>query len=113
MAHTGLKIGDLARRTGLTVRTLHHYDRTGLLRPSARTGSGHRLYSGRDVQRLQRIVSLKQLGLSLADIAHSLNPPGFSARQILARHLGQLRTRIALEQNLCRRMEKLLDQMKS
>src|SRR6187402_3298664 len=57
------KIGELARRTGLTVRTLHHYDEIGLLAPSYRTGAGHRLYTADDVTRLQMIVSLRQLDL--------------------------------------------------
>ena len=60
-----LKIGELASRTGLTVRTLHHYDEIGLLKPSHRTDSGHRLYTVRDLGRLQQIVSLRQLGFSL------------------------------------------------
>lgn len=53
------KVGQLARSTGLTVRTLHHYDSVGLLRPSARTPSGHRLYDEDDVSRLYRIVALR------------------------------------------------------
>ncbi|MGH3481002.1 MAG: MerR family transcriptional regulator [Pseudonocardiaceae bacterium] len=55
------KVGQLARLTGLTVRTLHHYDQVGLLCPSARTPSGHRLYGDQDV----RIVALRELGLPL------------------------------------------------
>jgi len=47
-----LKISELARRTGLTVRTLHHYDAIGLLRPSARSSAGYRLYDRSDIKRL-------------------------------------------------------------
>ncbi len=47
------------------MRTLHHYDQVGLLCPSARTLSGHRLYDERDVRRLYRIVALRELGLPL------------------------------------------------
>lgn len=47
----GWRVGELARATGLTVRTLHYYDEIGLLKPSHRTGSGHRWYSAGDVQR--------------------------------------------------------------
>lgn len=65
------KVGDLAGRTGLSVRTLHHYDEIGLLSPSGRTGSGHRLYSAEDVLRLQRIRSLRALGFSLEEIRES------------------------------------------
>lgn len=56
------KVGELAARTGLTVRTLHHYDAIGLLAPSDRTGSahgsGHRLYTSADVTRLHQIICL-------------------------------------------------------
>ena len=50
---------------GVTVRTLHHYDRLGLLRPAGRTAAGHRLYADRDLARLQQIVTLKFIGLPL------------------------------------------------
>lgn len=52
-----LKVGELAKRTGLTIRTRHHYDEIGLLKPSHHSESGHCLYSGNDVTRLQRIAS--------------------------------------------------------
>jgi hypothetical protein len=57
------KVGELAARTGLTIRTLHHYDAIGLLVPSVRTesahGSGHRLYTAADVVRLHQIADVK------------------------------------------------------
>ena len=65
----GLLVGQLAAETGLSVRTLHHYDRCGLLRPSARTPSGYRCYRPEDVERLYRIRALQALGLSLAEVA--------------------------------------------
>ncbi|MDQ4027695.1 MAG: MerR family DNA-binding transcriptional regulator, partial [Actinomycetota bacterium] len=65
MSEKQWKIGDLARETGLTVRTLHHYDEVGLLRPSARTEAGHRLYDENGVKRLYRILALRQIGLRL------------------------------------------------
>ena len=62
------KVGELAERTGLSVRALHHYDALELLSPSGRTdsahGSGHRLYTAADVARLQQILSLKLSGLA-------------------------------------------------
>src|SRR3990167_6381584 len=80
-----LKVGDLARRTGLTVRTLHHYDEIGLLKPSGRSESGYRLYSRADVARLHGIQALRHLGLPLADIAAMLDgsgtPPGLIIEQ--------------------------------
>lgn len=60
-------IGELAKRTGVTVRTLHHYDQIGLLVPTGRSEAGHRRYSAQDVARLQQIVGLKQLGFRLLE----------------------------------------------
>jgi DNA-binding transcriptional MerR regulator len=57
-----LKIGELAKRAGLSVRTLHHYDALGLLCPSERTVGGARLYGHQDFRRLHRIQVLKRVG---------------------------------------------------
>ena len=62
------KVGELASLTGLTVRTLHHYDEINLLKPCEYTDSGHRLYGEEDIIRLQQILSLRQLGFSLEEI---------------------------------------------
>ncbi|HEX5505459.1 MAG TPA: MerR family transcriptional regulator [Thermomicrobiales bacterium] len=68
---------EFAARTGVTVRALHHYDRLGLLRPSARSAAGYRLYGEHDVARLQQILTLKFLGLPLRQIKDLLGPaPG-------------------------------------
>ncbi len=66
------RVGQLAELTGLTVRTLHHYDGIGLLSPSQRSGAGYRLYGGADVERLYEILALRQLGLSLEQIAEAI-----------------------------------------
>jgi DNA-binding transcriptional MerR regulator len=67
------RIGELARETGLTVRTLHHYDQLGLLSPPSRTEGGHRCYTSSDVRRLHRIVALRSLGISLEEIGTLLD----------------------------------------
>ena len=85
-----LKVGELARRTGLTVRTLHHYDEIGLLRPSLHTDSGHRLYTAADIARLQQVLSLRQLGLSLEEVRDCLDRPGFSPLEVIDLHLARL-----------------------
>ena len=82
MKFEALKVGELAKRTGLTVRTLHHYDEIGLLRPSLHTESGHRLYTLRDLARLQQIVSLRQLGFSLDQVRECLDRPDFRSRYV-------------------------------
>ena len=65
--------GQFARRAGVTVRTLHYYDRAGLLRPSGRTRAGYRLYAERDLVRLEQIVALKFIGFPLKQIRELLN----------------------------------------
>jgi len=85
-----LKVGDLARHSGLTVRTLHHYDHIGLLSPSARSDAGYRLYSQDDVARLHAIQALRHLGLSLPDIARMLTGERASAQAIVARQIRAL-----------------------
>src|ERR1041385_4337062 len=67
------KVSEFAEKAGVTVRTLHHYDRLGLLKPSERNRSGYRLYGERDLVRLQQIATLKFIGLSLKQIKDVLN----------------------------------------
>lgn len=62
------KVSEFAAKAGVTVRTLHHYDRLGLLKPSGRNGAGYRLYGERDFARLQQITTLKFIGLPLKQI---------------------------------------------
>jgi DNA-binding transcriptional MerR regulator len=81
-----LSVGALAARTGLTVRTLHHYDEIGLLSPSGRTRSGYRLYSHDDVRRLERIVLLRGLGMPLDAIASAMKGDGHALVGLLERH---------------------------
>jgi MerR family transcriptional regulator, thiopeptide resistance regulator len=73
MTESHYKIGELAKRTGVSIRTLHHYDDIGLLSPSHRTESGHRVYGREEVVRLQQILSLRQNGFSLEQIRDALN----------------------------------------
>lgn len=70
------KASAFAKRAGVTVRTLHHYDRLGLLAPSRRTQSGYRVYTDRDLVRLEQIVALKFIGFSLKEIGDVLNRDG-------------------------------------
>ncbi len=107
------KVGELARRTGLTVRTLHHYDEIGLLSPSLRTPSGHRLYEGGDLARLQRIQSLRAMGFPLEEIRRLLESPGLSSPRVLYLHLARLREQIARETRLADRLEALARHLES
>src|SRR4051812_36118415 len=107
MRYDALKVGDLARRTGLTVRTLHHYDEIGLLKPSLHTESGYRLYSAGDVGRLQRVLSLRQLGFSLEQIRDCLDRDGFSPLEVIELHLNRLHEHMDAQRKLCERLEAL------
>ena len=99
-----LKVGELARRTGLTVRALHHYDSIGLLHPTGRSDSGYRLYSRDEVARLHGIQTLRRMGLSLADVAQLLDGGAVTLPAILARQTGVLDQEIAQAQALRERL---------
>ena len=107
------KIGELARATGLTVRTLHHYDSLGLLRPSERSPAGYRLYGAEDVVRLQKIVSLRQLGFSLDAIRDCLDTPGLSLGRVLEMHLASARERLSQAEGLVRRLEAAAERLRT
>jgi len=76
---------EFAELAGVTVRTLHYYDRLGLLKPSYRSDAGYRLYSQRDLAQLEQIVVLKFLGLPLKSIARLLKSEPVSLPEALAR----------------------------
>lgn len=104
-----LKIGELARATGLSVRTLRHYDAVGLLRPSQRTESDYRLYSQTDLARLLQIQSLKALGLSLSDIRAVLDDPAQSPERIIERHIRFVERQLSDHTRLLGRLRQLKD----
>lgn len=99
-----VKVGELARRTGLTVRTLHHYDSIGLLRPSARSDGGYRLYSPEDVARLHGIQVLRQLGLPLDEIGTVIGEGGARLPLIIERQMSALAQQIERAGALQRRL---------
>ncbi|MCG2622400.1 MerR family transcriptional regulator [Arthrobacter sp. I2-34] len=109
-------IGELARATGITVRTLHHYDAIGLLVAGERTAAGHRRYTEADVRRLYRIRSLQALGLSLAETAAVLTAPveGLdSLEDLLATQLERLAAHAERLRQLQDRIEQLLGRIRS
>jgi DNA-binding transcriptional MerR regulator len=108
-----LKVGELAKRSGLTVRTLHHYDEIGLLKPSGRSDSGYRLYDRADVERLHAIQALRRLGLALDDIGGLLSGDGASLPAIVERQLRALEEEIAQATELRSRLVLLQGAMAS
>ncbi|MGA0603368.1 MerR family transcriptional regulator [Caulobacter sp. KR2-114] len=99
-----LRIGALAERAGVTLRTIRHYEALGLMPPGERVGRGQHYYSDQAVLRLRKIDQLKALGLSLDEVGQVIDlyftdPSGVTAkRQVLAilrRHLATADARIA------------------
>ncbi len=108
-----LKVGELARRTGLSVRTLHHYDEIGLLSPARRTASRHRLYGRDEIQRLQQIRSLRQLGFSLEEIRECLDGRGYTLERVVDLHVAALDEQIEQQRRLRTRLEMLAGYLRS
>lgn len=100
-----IQVGELAKRAGITVRTLHHYEQTGLLLPSARSEAGYRLYNLADVQRLHMIQALAKAGLELAEIKDFLEQDTLSLPDLLDAQIAlldrQLRSIHTLREQLC------------
>lgn len=101
------KVGELAKQTGMTVRTLHHYDEIGLLAPSHRTAAGHRLYVEADVARLQQVASLRSLGFPLDEIRDLLNDRRLSPLDVVRMHADRMRRQLRTQQRLVERLDAL------
>lgn len=106
-----LKIGELAARSGLTVRALHHYDDIGLLKPSARADSGYRLYNRDDVARLHKVQALRKFGMSLADIATFLASPDAPFADVVSQQITALDQQIKQAATLREQLGRLQLQM--
>jgi DNA-binding transcriptional MerR regulator len=102
-----MRVGELARITGVSVRTLHHYGEVGLLPPPVRNRAGHRVYGAKHIARLQQILVLKQLGLGLRQIQKILSPRKFPARLVIEMHLADVSDRIVSLQKLHHRLKML------
>ena len=107
------RIGELARRTGVSVRTLHHYHELGLLVPEHHSPGEARVYSTRDVERLQGILSLKALGLSLTEIGAELERPGVSTLEIVERHLERVEQELEEGRRLRARLEHVVARLRA
>ena len=83
-------VKQISELTGVSVRTLHHYDSIGLLKPTAATEAGYRLYDDAALQRLQQILLYRELGFPLKDIQALLDAPEDVRRTALDDHIRQL-----------------------
>ncbi|MEG1863001.1 MAG: MerR family transcriptional regulator [Oscillospiraceae bacterium] len=92
-----MKINEVAKLTGVTVRTLHYYDEIGLLSPSEITQAGYRLYHSSEIELLQQILFFRELDFSLNDIKEIMGNPNYNRANALTKHrelLLQKRNRI-------------------
>ncbi|MDQ3163828.1 MAG: MerR family transcriptional regulator [Actinomycetota bacterium] len=104
-----LTVGQVARLTGVTVRTLHHYDEISLLTPGDRSSAGYRRYIGEDLDRLHRILGYRALGLSLESIAEILDDRGTSAEAHLRRQRELVRASVERLEELLETIDKELE----
>ncbi|MTI87418.1 MAG: MerR family transcriptional regulator [Balneolaceae bacterium] len=108
-----LKIGELAEKTGLTNRTIRYYDELELLKPTERSRSGYRLYGQDELRRLQKIRSLKFLGLQLNEIKECLGNEDYNLEKIIYRQMKEVRIEIELGKELYRRLRTIANLLKS
>ena len=101
------RIGEVAERTGVTVRALHHYDHIGLVCPSRRSAAGHRRYTAADAERLYRVLALRQLGLGLEEIGDVL-AGDLPLPAVLTAHLRRVEEQLAALQRLQARLRSAL-----
>lgn len=87
MEYTVQKLGDIA---GISTRTLRYYDEIGLLKPARKSASGYRIYSEKEVDKLQQILFYRELGLELEAIKQIINDPHFDGPSALKQHRRQL-----------------------
>lgn len=102
-------VGQVASFAGVTVRTLHHYDKAGLLTPSGRSGAGYRLYEDADLVRLQQILFYRELGFSLDEIAAIFRDPQANALEHLRARQRQLTEEIARLRRLAEVAERAIE----
>jgi Cu(I)-responsive transcriptional regulator len=110
---TFLTIGQAARKTGLSARTIRHYEQDGLLTPQHRTEAGYRLYNSQQLQQLGFIKQCRALGFSLSQIELLLslwqNPKRSSkeVKQLAEQHLAEVQQKIAQLQQIQQQLQQL------
>ncbi|AEW95013.1 MULTISPECIES: MerR family transcriptional regulator [Streptomycetaceae] len=105
-------IGEVARYAKVTVRTLHHYDEIGLLRPGGRSAAGHRRYRDADLDRLQQILFYRELGFPLEEIAVLLDDPDTDPTEHLRRRHRLITDRIEELERMAAAVERAMEAKK-
>ncbi|MEX5721341.1 MerR family transcriptional regulator [Geodermatophilus maliterrae] len=104
-----MNVGEVAALAGVTVRTLHHYDRIGLLSPSGRTAAGYRRYSAADLGRLHQVLLYRELGFALEEVATLLDDPSADPAEHLRRQHRLLQDRLGRTQAMVAAVEKEME----
>ncbi|MGW4487610.1 MerR family transcriptional regulator [Amycolatopsis sp. NPDC004368] len=104
----GLTVGRAAALVGVSVKTLHHWDAIGLVRPSDRTYAGYRVYSGEDIARVHRVLVYRELGFPLAEIGRLLDDPAADAGDHLRCQRTELVERISRLQTMVSAVDRML-----
>src|SRR3954451_13384372 len=104
-----MNVGEVAALAGVTVRALHHYDRIGLVRPSARTAAGYRSYDVHDLDRLQQVLVYRELGFPLEEVATLLDDPDADPAEHLRRQHRLLRERLERTSAMVAAVEKEME----
>jgi MerR family transcriptional regulator, thiopeptide resistance regulator len=104
-----MNVGDVAALAGITVRTLHHYDRIGLLSPSGRTAAGYRQYAPADLDRLHQVLLYRELGFPLEEVATLLDDPSADPEAHLRRQHALLRDRLERTSAMVAAVEKEME----
>ena len=81
-----MKISEVAKLSGITVRTLHYYDEIGLLKPNKITEAGYRVYSNEDLETLQQILFFRELDFQLNEIKEIMMNPNYDKNKALNKH---------------------------
>ena len=102
-------VGEVSTLLGVSVRALHHWDETGLVRPSQRSDAGYRLYSETDIMRIQQVLVYRQTGMSLADIKTVLDDPKADAVAHLRRQRDLLQGQVSHLQHMLRSIDTVME----
>src|SRR5699024_5435032 len=108
-----LTVGKVASLLGVTVRTLHHWDEIGLVRPSERSHSGYRIYTSEDLSRLHRVLIYRELDLPLDEISQLLEAGSDDALASLVQQRDRVSERIQRLEQMSSALEKLIDAQQS
>jgi DNA-binding transcriptional MerR regulator len=111
MSARSYSVGEVASLAGVSVRTLHHYDETGLLPPSSRSRAGYREYTSADLDRLQELLVYRRLGFGLTEIGGLLNEPGRDRQAALLRQRELVEERIEEMRGVRALLERTLTSM--